>query len=81
MPDLHADLVVFVGLDGAVARGLLVGDFQVYGRAFLLQVFLLEEEAEEGRADGDAVVGCVDHQIESLRGNHLLALPRIAQSL
>jgi hypothetical protein len=79
--DLHADLVVLVGLDGAVARGLLVGDLQVDGRALLLQVLFLEEEAEQRRADGDAVVGGVDHQVESLLGDHLLALPRIAQPL
>lgn len=75
MPDLQIDFIVSVAFSLSVSVGLFVRDVDVDGWTFFLQIFLLEKEAQQGRADGDSVVGCIDHYVEIFFGNDLLMSP------
>lgn len=48
------------------------------GRALVLEFLLLREEVDEGRADGDDVVGSADHKVELFLPDGSLANPRRA---
>lgn len=77
MLDLHTYLVLPITLNCPISMGFLVDDVDMDGRALFLQVFLLEEESEQGRADRDSIVCGVDYQVKLFFRDHFVVSPAI----
>jgi hypothetical protein len=72
---LHPYLVVLVVLGSSIAVGLFVDDFNMNWRTLFLQILLLQEEAKEGRADCNSIIGSTDHDVESFLSDNFLISP------
>lgn len=59
MFDLHAYFIILIILCVTVPVCFFVDDLNVEGRAFVLEVLLLEEEDRQRRVNCDAVIGLI----------------------